>query len=105
MAILGFPRYSISGLMFERTIVLGALYTHPKYQGFGCATSLLSWGTQQADANCARIYLESTPSAHGLYLKAGWKDIEQFTIDLSNFGGDGFYNGYIMIRYPTPRPS
>lgn len=81
--------------------VLGSLYTHPKAQGRGCATALLSWGIKQADAEGAKVYLESTPSAHSLYLKAGWRDVEQSIVDLSVFGGCGIYEIRAMVRYPT----
>ncbi|KAF4219089.1 hypothetical protein CNMCM5878_003944 [Aspergillus fumigatiaffinis] len=84
----------------ENDYAVGALYTHPNYQRRGCASAILRWGTQLADANCARIYLESTPQARRLYLNHGWKLVEQSAIDLSEFGVDASYDIGIMIREP-----
>lgn len=81
--------------------VLGALYTLPVYQGRGCASALLHWCIAAADARNARIYLESTPSAHNLYRKAGWEDLDCSTIDLSEFGGTRLYHLVSMMRQPT----
>jgi GNAT superfamily N-acetyltransferase len=92
------PNVAVLLILFQ--IAVGALYTHPSYQRRGCSSAILRWGTQLADANCARIYLESTPQARRLYLNHGWKLIEQSAIDLSEFGVNASYDIGIMIREP-----
>ncbi|KAL4891982.1 hypothetical protein BDV59DRAFT_180635 [Aspergillus ambiguus] len=80
--------------------ILGSLYTHPRYQGRGCASAILHWGLQQAAENHARIYLESTPQARKLYENHGWAVIDQTSIDLRRFGGGGLYEVTAMIQEP-----
>ncbi|KKK21143.1 hypothetical protein ARAM_006525 [Aspergillus rambellii] len=67
----------------------------------GCVSVILNWGIQQADASGAKIFLESSPQAHRLYTKYGWRDIDQSMINLGHFGGKGLYPLTIMVRDPV----
>jgi GNAT superfamily N-acetyltransferase len=86
----------------HRNIVVGSLVTHPSYQGLGCASTLLNWGIQQADAINAKIYLESTPAALKVYLKHGWQVVETAYFDLKKYGGpEEMYPLRALVREPN----
>lgn len=82
--------------------MLDLLATAPTYQGRGYGSAVLRWGTAQADALQARIYLEATPEGYNLYKSHGWKPVETITLDFKPFGLEGEESFYIMIRDPVP---
>ena len=66
--------------------VLRAIATLPEYQGKGCATALLKAGLAKVDAEDRKAFLEATPQGHGLYIKFGWKDVDEMAFDLRKYG-------------------
>ena len=81
---------------------LHLLHTDPKHQRRGAASLLMKSGFRRADELNLPIYLESSPMAHAFYQKQGLKDIEQFSLGLSQFGGgDEFHVAPIMMRQPS----
>ncbi|PTU22680.1 hypothetical protein P175DRAFT_0555346 [Aspergillus ochraceoroseus IBT 24754] len=87
-------------VVFFRIMRLHSTPLYPK-GGRGCVSVILNWGIQQADASGAKIFLESSPQAHRLYTKYGWRDIDQSMINLGHFGGKGLYPLTIMVRDPV----
>lgn len=85
-----------------RLLVLDLLATLPDHQGRGVGTEMLRWGMQKADAWQARIYLESTPEGYPVYLKHGWRPVEEVSLDFSQHGGVGSEPFVVMIRDPLP---
>ncbi|OGE53953.1 hypothetical protein PENARI_c007G02783 [Penicillium arizonense] len=85
----------------ENDIVLDLLATLPAYQGRGFGTAVLKWGIEKADTSKSRIFLEATPEGVPLYLKYGWKQLEEVTMDYRPFGGDGSESFYLMMRDPS----
>ncbi|KAJ5907336.1 hypothetical protein N7495_000018 [Penicillium taxi] len=83
-------------------VVLELLATMPSHQGRGVGSALLRWGTTQADALQARIYLEATPQGYPLYLKHGWKPVEKITLDYGQYGSEGQEGFILMMRDPRP---
>ncbi|KIW59092.1 hypothetical protein PV05_03567 [Exophiala xenobiotica] len=84
--------------------LLDLLQTDPKYQGRGAGGMLIQWGLDMADQLRIPAYLESSPNAHGLYYKYGFKDIGQFTLDPKWNYGDADGTIYFMIRdVPEPK--
>ncbi|KAJ6014187.1 hypothetical protein N7540_008778 [Penicillium herquei] len=88
----------------ERDMMLDLLVTLPSYQGRGVGTALLRWGIEIADRLQVRIYLESTPEGYPLYIKYGWKKIDEATLDLSqlNSPSQGKDTFVLMMRDPLP---
>ncbi|KAJ5729521.1 uncharacterized protein N7483_004029 [Penicillium malachiteum] len=86
----------------ERDMMLDLLATLPSCQGRGVGTALLLWGTELADKLQARIYLESTPEGYPLYLKYGWKKIDEATLDLDQLNSHGKDTFVLMMRDPQP---
>lgn len=61
---------------------------------------LLEWGIEQAEKNGARIFLTSMPVSYKLYLKHGWRDVDEMKLDLVEYGGDETFVIKAMIRDP-----
>jgi len=86
-------------------IDLHLLHTDPKFQRRGAASQLVNWGLQKADELNLPTYLESSPSAHHFYQKLGFKDLQAFSLDLSQYGGGSEpFVTPIMLKEPT-KPS
>ncbi|KAJ5925002.1 hypothetical protein N7454_007641 [Penicillium verhagenii] len=81
---------------------LDLLATLPGYQGRGVGSAILRWGINQADAVQARIYLEATPEGYPVYLKYGFKALEEITLDYEKMGSHGKEDLVLMIRDPIP---
>lgn len=45
-------------------------------------------GLREADRLNLPVYLESSPDGHGFYQKHGMKDIEEFPLNLGQYGGE-----------------
>lgn len=63
---------------------------------------MLRWGTKKADQYQCRVYLEATADGYPLYIKHGFKVVEEIAIDRTSFGGMGRLPFWIMIRDPMP---
>ncbi|KAJ5805339.1 Acyl-CoA N-acyltransferase [Penicillium riverlandense] len=86
----------------DRDMILDLLATLPSHQGRGIGSALLRWGTEKADAWQARIFLEATPEGIPVYLKHGWKIVEEVTLDLDAHGASGRETFTLMMRDPVP---
>lgn len=82
--------------------MLDLLATLPGYQGRGIGSAMLRWGLSQADARECRVYLEATGEGYPLYIKHGFRAVEEITLDRGQFGGVGTETFAIMIRDPRP---
>ncbi|KAJ5670962.1 hypothetical protein N7507_000089 [Penicillium longicatenatum] len=90
-------------LLLISVIVLDLLATLPSHQGRGIGSALIRWGTQLADSLQTRIYLEATPEGYPIYLKYGWKRLDEVELDLGKFGGHGKESFILMMRDPVPQ--
>ncbi|KAJ5666626.1 hypothetical protein N7462_011035 [Penicillium macrosclerotiorum] len=86
----------------ESDITLDLLATLPTHQGRGIGSALLRWGTAKADQWQVRIYLEATGEGYPLYIKHGWRPVEEIQLDRTQFGAAGQETFWIMIRDPIP---
>ena len=84
------------------------LVVDPAAQGHGVGTALARWVTNKADEHGVYCWLISTPAAHEIYLKAGYRDVGSFEVDLGEFAfggkeggwGWGMYKVRHMLRLP-----
>ncbi|KAJ5801900.1 GNAT family acetyltransferase [Penicillium pulvis] len=80
--------------------VLELLCILPEYQRIGIGRAFLNWGIERADASNARIYLEATMEGVPVYLKLGWRIVEEIQLDYTERGGEGSQKFALMIREP-----
>ncbi|KAL5339531.1 acyl-CoA N-acyltransferase [Aspergillus crustosus] len=81
-------------------VVLEFLATAPEHQGKGIGKALVRWGTDQADQQQRRIYVEATEQGLPVYAKSGWNSFETLRLDYRRWGGEGGQELTIMIRDP-----
>ncbi|OLN98036.1 hypothetical protein CCHL11_06866 [Colletotrichum chlorophyti] len=82
----GFDKMRERLMSGKACVYLHILVTDPKHQRRGAGMKLLTWGMQEAVRLSIPVYLESSAAGHPLYLKAGFKDVEEQRVDFSEFG-------------------
>ena len=93
----------------KKYIHFNTLVVDPVAQGHGIGTALVRWVTDRADEQGIYCWLQASRAAHGIYLRAGYRDVHSFKLDLSEFapggkeGGWGFgvYDFRYMLRLPA----
>ena len=61
---------------------------------------LIAEGLADADRDNARTYIEASPAGYGLYLRHGWKLVDEIVIDTSMYGGRGVATEKLLLREP-----
>jgi len=61
--------------------------THPDHQRKGLASRLLRVALDQADAEGRDAYIEATVDGYPVYVKAGFREIDRFSLSLEKHGG------------------
>ncbi|KAH7420165.1 acyl-CoA N-acyltransferase [Cadophora sp. MPI-SDFR-AT-0126] len=84
----------------EKGFFINYLVVLPSYQRLGLGRRLLDIGLKEANALGASVFLVATEMGAGLYKKAGFKEIEQFVIDVKPWGGEGEVVFRSMKREP-----
>ena len=57
-----------------------------------------------ADAAGAKTYVEASPAGLLLYIRHGWKAVDELTMDMRNYGGDRIAVEKTLIREPGATP-
>lgn len=74
------------------------LHTDPNYQGRGAGGILTSQAIEEAAKRGLPAYLESSEAAHQLYLKHGFKDLEELVTDFGKWGLKSPHRVWAMIH-------
>lgn len=77
---------------------LGTVVVLPEQQGRGAGSMLVRWGCEKADAMGLECFLEASPAGKALYERAGFRAVEEFVVDLGEWGGSGLHTTWIMSR-------
>lgn len=62
------------------------LYTDPKHQGRGAGTLLLKKLIEESEQRGLPAYLDASEAGHTLYIKQGFRDLEELVTDFSPWG-------------------
>ena len=80
--------------------VMHILAVHPDHQGKGLGGRLLQLGLEEADKARAQTYIEASPAGLPVYLKYGWKAVDEMVIDMRPYGGHGVEHQPFLMREP-----
>jgi ribosomal protein S18 acetylase RimI-like enzyme len=88
----------------DSSIVLGNLGTLPEHEGRGAGSALTAWPFQNADRDgiSVRCGTNGQGRARKLYERLGFSIVDELTIDLETYGGQGSYNHVLLVREPSP---
>lgn len=87
----------------SKDFVLLGLAVSPTHQRLGLGSLLIRGGLAIADEAGARIYLESSAVGASLYLKHGFRQVDDILIDMRPYGGTGIESAKCMMREPGGR--
>jgi hypothetical protein len=73
----------------EAHLILQGLFVQPTFQNFGIGTALLTQLTRRADAAKLACWVHASPASHGVYEKAGFREVGRLEVDLGEFVGTG----------------
>lgn len=76
------------------------MHVLPEYQRRGLGQRLMDDAILAADKDGAKIYLSASDTGKHLYVKYGFKDLEEMNIDLRHLGAVGSKITTAMMRDP-----
>ena len=95
-----------------KTISSNPIFTDPTYpdlqilavaptnQRKGLGAMLISEGLADADRENARTYIEGSLHGLQLYLRHGWKQVDELVTDMGKYGGHGLTSVKCLLREP-----
>lgn len=84
-------------------IVLLGLAVSPAHQRLGVGSLLMREGLAMVDEVGAKVYLAAAAVGVPLYLKYGFKQVVDWSIDMRPYGGVGIESYKWMMREPGRR--
>ncbi len=78
-----FVRVQNEWLARKKYIHVMTVVSDPAHQRQGVGTALVHWATTRADGDGIPCWVQSSPVAHPLYYRAGFRDVGRLEIDLS----------------------
>ncbi|KAF4778702.1 acetyltransferase [Colletotrichum scovillei] len=81
----------------KKVVYLHILVTDPKHQRRGAGWQLMTPIVQEAVRLGVPAYLESSRAGHHLYQKVGFKDIDEYLIDFSQYGLEQPHINWAML--------
>ncbi|OBT61442.1 hypothetical protein VE03_08953 [Pseudogymnoascus sp. 23342-1-I1] len=84
----------------ETDYFMSILAVRPKYQRKGLGSMLLTPVLEQADKENAKAFVQGSAQGMGLYLKHGWKEVDEILMDYSPYGGAKDVKTALLIREP-----
>lgn len=81
---------------------MNILAVRPEYQRKGLGGMLLEHGLALVDRDGRKTYIEASAKGLGLYLKYGWKEIDEVKVDTRPYGGHKIESTKCMMREPQP---
>ena len=81
--------------------VLQMLAIHPNHQRKGLGSRLIRLGLEEADRLGARTYIEASPAGLPVYLRYGWRPVEEKLLDLRPYGCEGIEHHLFLMREPS----
>ena len=85
-------------MVAKRTSDLRLLHTDPAHKRRGAGSMILRWGAEEADRLGLESYLEASPEGKPLYEKSGFVGVDDFTVDMSQWGGPESHTTVLMRR-------
>ena len=82
----------------QSAVVLHILAVHPDHQGKGLGSALIKPGLEEADRVGAQTYIEASPAGLAVYLKYGWKTVDEMVVDMRPYGGQGVEHHPFLMR-------
>lgn len=77
---------------------LDILAIKPKFHRFGHGSSLIRDGLDIADAAGSKVYTIATSMGLPLYLRHGWKKIDEVAVDMRKYGGSNVVVEEMVLR-------
>ena len=106
-----FAQMRMEWLPGKKYIHVETLVTHPAQQGQGIGPALLAVVIKKANEEGILCWVESTPAARNVYIRAGFRDVGHLNIDLGEYApggkhgrrGWGDYEFWYMLRLPDAK--
>lgn len=77
---------------------LHLLAVRPKFHRLGLGSSLIKDGLDIADAAGSKVYIIASPMGLPLYLRHGWKKVDEVVVDMRTYGGNSVVVEEMLIR-------
>lgn len=84
-----FARVQDEWMSGKQYIHIGTAVVHPSHQRQGVGSALVGWATSRADAERVPCWVQSSPIAHGVYYRCGFRDVGRLELDLREFVAGG----------------
>ncbi|PWY85870.1 hypothetical protein BO94DRAFT_518433 [Aspergillus sclerotioniger CBS 115572] len=85
----------------EEVLTLEYLTTHPDFWHKGIGNALVKSGTDVADKYGLKTYVMSEPAGLKVYLKNGFRVVDEVGVDYGAFGGVDVTRHYFLVREPA----